>query len=323
MRQEVYISSEGILLRSGNTLYFVNREGKKALPVDAIRDIYCYGKVTMRSGAVGLLLKRGIPVHFFNKYGFYEGSLFPRIRLNSGLVIMKQCEHSLDPSKRALLAAEIVKGVKHNVLQTLKYYRKRRKDVDQFIKVIEAESIEGDIPTIMSAEGRIWANYYRSFGSFIRQFEMTTRDIRPPSNEMNALISFGNSLLYSTVLSEIYHTYLHPSISFLHEPSERRFSLALDIADLFKPVIVERVIFTLVNNRILGESEFDKDIGVMLNDRGRRLFLKEYEEKLETTIMHPSLKRKVSYRHLIRLELYKLIKHVLGDKRYESFKMWW
>ncbi|MBS7609302.1 type I-B CRISPR-associated endonuclease Cas1 [Candidatus Bathyarchaeota archaeon] len=323
MRQEVYISTEGILLRSGNTLYFMNREGKKALPVDAISDIYCYGKVTMRSGAVGLLLKKGIPVHFFNKYGFYEGSLSPRIQLNSGLVIIKQCEHSLDPSKRAWLAAEIVKGVKHNVLQTLKYYRKRGKDVDQFIKAIEAESIDGDVPTIMSAEGRIWANYYRSFGSFIRQFEMTTRDIRPPSNEMNALISFGNSLLYSTVLSEIYHTYLHPSISFLHEPSERRFSLALDVADLFKPVIVERVIFSLVNNRILERSDFDKDIGVTLNDRGRRLFLREYEEKLETTIMHPSLKRRVSYRHLIRLELYKLIKHILGDKPYESFKMWW
>jgi CRISPR-associated protein Cas1 len=301
----------------------MNKEGKKALPIENISEVYCYGKVSLRSGASSLLMKTGVPAHFFNKYGYYEGSLYPRIQLNSGLVVVKQAEHYLDADKRAEIACEIVKGVKHNVLQTLRYYKKRERNVDAFIEDIEKEQIYGDIPTLMSAEGRIWASYYKSFREIVSTFEMKEREIRPPTNEMNALISFGNSLLYSTALSEIYNTYLHPSISYLHEPSERRFSLALDLADIFKPVIVERVTFTLVNNKMLSEEDFDRDVGVLLKDRGKKLFLKEYQDKLNTTLNHPELNRKVSYKYLLRLECYKLIKHILGDKKYSSFKMWW
>lgn len=323
MKEPLYITSEGILGRKGNTLYFMNKDGKRALPVESISEVYCYGKVSLRSGASSLLLKKGIPLHYFNMYGFYEGSLYPRIQLNSGLVIVKQAEYYLNPEKRTEIAGEIVRGVKHNILQTLRYYRKKGKNVSSFVEDIENTPVEGSLPTLMSAEGKIWSIYYKSFGEIAESFEMTTREIRPPTNEMNSLISFGNSLLYSTALSEIYNTYLHPSISYLHEPSERRFSLALDLADIFKPIIVERVIFMVVNNKMISEKDFNRDVGVLLNDKGKCVFIKEYQDKLNTTINHPDLKRKVSYKYLMRLECYKLIKHILGDKKYTSFKMWW
>jgi len=324
MKEPIFITSEGILFREANTLYFMNEEnGKKPLPIENISDIYCYGKVSMKSGGEYLLMEHGIPVHFFNKYGYYMGSLYPRMVLNSGLLLIKQAEYYLDRNKRAEIAIEMVNGIKHNILQTLKYYKKKKKDVDSYIKAIEKENPTGDIATVMSAEGRIWAEYYKSFNEILNYFEMKNREIRPPTNEMNSLISFGNSLLYSTTLSEIYNTYLHPSISFLHEPSERRFSLALDIADIFKPIIVERVIFTLINNKIISEKHFEKNIGVFLNSQGKKLFIQEYIDKLNTTLYHPDLKRNVSYRYLIRLECYKLIKHFLEDKKYNSLKMWW
>ncbi|MFP3257015.1 MAG: type I-B CRISPR-associated endonuclease Cas1b [Candidatus Nanopusillus acidilobi] len=324
MKEPIFITSEGILFREANTLYFMNEEnGKKPLPIENISDIYCYGKVSMKSGGEYLLLEHGIPVHFFNKYGYYMGSLYPRMELNSGLLLVKQAEYYLDRNKRAEIATEMVNGIKHNILQTLKYYKKKKKDVDSYIKAIEKENPTGDIATVMSTEGRIWAEYYKSFNEILNYFEMNNREIRPPTNEMNSLISFGNSLLYSTTLSEIYNTYLHPSISFLHEPSERRFSLALDIADIFKPIIVERVIFTLINNKIISEKHFEKNIGVFLNSQGKKLFIQEYIDKLNTTLYHPDLKRNVSYRYLIRLECYKLIKHFLEDKKYNSLKMWW
>ncbi|MEM1653812.1 MAG: type I-B CRISPR-associated endonuclease Cas1b [Candidatus Micrarchaeia archaeon] len=323
MKEPVYITSEGILIREGNTLYFMNKDGKKALPVENISDIYCYGDVSVRSGAASLLMKIGIPVHFFNMYGGYEGSLYPRINLNSGLVVVQQAAHYLDPHKRVEIATEMISGIKHNILQTLRYYKKHGKELSAEINAIENEEIKGDIETLRSVEGRIWAVYYQSFNKIVERFKMTTREIRPPNDEMNAMISFGNSLLYSTTLSEIYNTYLHPSISFMHEPSERRFSLALDIADIFKPIIVERTIFNLINNKMISEDDFDRDIGILLNDQGKKTFIKEYNEKLNTTIRHPELNRDVSYRYLIRLECYKLIKHMIGDKKYVSFKMWW
>ena len=99
MKQPLYITSEGVLVRKSNTIYFINKETKKPLPVERISEIYCYGKVSLRSGASSLLMKKGIPVHFFNKYGYYEGSLYPREQLNSGLVIVKQVEHFIDNKK--------------------------------------------------------------------------------------------------------------------------------------------------------------------------------------------------------------------------------
>ena len=323
MKNPLYITSHGILSRKDNTLYFINEDVKKQIPIHAISEINCFGKVSLKSGASSFLMREGIVVNFFNKYGFYEGSLYPKIQLNSGLVVVKQSEHYLDCKKREFIAKEFVDGIKHNILKTMKYYSKKGKNLDDYIQNIENEKIQGDISQIMSCEGRVWNNFYQSFNIILKKFPFYKREIRPPKDEINSLISFGNSLLYTTVLSELYQTYVHPSVSFLHEPSERRFSLCLDIADIFKPIIVDRTIFKMVNNNMINKKHFTYDVGCLLNEKGKQIFISEYQKKLETTIMHKSLNKKVSYKYLIRLEGYKLIKHFLNDKRYESFKMWW
>lgn len=323
MKNPLYITSHGILSRKDNTLYFINEEVKKQIPIHAISEINCFGKVSLRSGASSFLMKEGIVVNFFNKYGFYEGSLYPKIKLNSGLIVVKQSDHYLNNEKREVIAKEFVEGIKHNILKTMKYYSKKGKNLDEYIVNVEKEVINGDISQIMSSEGRIWNNFYQSFNEILRKFHFKKREIRPPTDEINSLLSFGNSLLYTTVLSELYQTYLHPSVSFLHEPSERRFSLSLDLADIFKPIIVDRTIFKIVNNNMINKNHFTYDVGCLLNEKGKQIFISEYQKKLETTINHQTLNKKVSYKYLIRLEGYKLIKHFLNDKNYESFKMWW
>lgn len=324
MKQTLYLTNNGILKREGNTIYFIREGEKTAIPVNNILDVCCFARVSLRSGAIAFFFENNIPVHFFNKYGFYEGSLYPRDFLVAGKVLVKQVEHCLDSVKRLNIAKEFIKGTKHNVLKTLKYYSSRGKDIN-FAEIENAKPDDAsDIPTLMSIEGRIWDNYYQNFNEILRDFEFDKRERRPPTNEINALISFGNSLLYTTTLSEIYNTYLNPAISFLHEPQERRYSLALDISEIFKPLFVERVIFKLVNKQLLTEKHFESELqGVYLNDEGRRIYLKEYDEKLNTTIEHPTLGRKVTYRRLIRLECYRLIKHIIEDEKYISFKMWW
>lgn len=303
---------------------FINKEVEKKIPIKSIEQINCYGKVSLKSGAISYLLKEKIIVNFFNKYGYYEGSLYPRINLNSGNVIVNQALFYHDNEKRIEIAKEMVNGIKHNVLTTLNYYQKKGKDLEEYINKIKNEEIKGNnINQVLSCEGRIWQNYYPAFNNITKKFKIEKREYKPPSNEMNSLISFGNALLYTTTLSQIYHTYLHPSISFLHEPRERRYSLACDLADIFKPILVSRTIFKLVNNNMLNSKHFKNDVGVYLNEKGRNIFIQEYQKKLKTTVKHPNLNKKVSYKYLIRLEGYKLIKHVLNDKQYESFKMWW
>ncbi|MBC7123868.1 MAG: CRISPR-associated endonuclease Cas1, partial [Pseudothermotoga sp.] len=164
--------------------------------------------------------------------------------------------------------------------------------------------------------------YYHSFDKIIKveEFQFERRSRRPPENELNALISFGNSLLYTTVLSEIYKTHLDPRIGYLHSTNNRRFTLNLDIAEIFKPIIVDKLIFTLIKRKQIKAKDFHESVeGIVLKDSAKKLFIQSFEEKLKETVYSKSLKRQVSRRTLIRMEAYKLEKHILEDESYEPY----
>ena len=168
--------------------------------------------------------------------------------------------------------------------------------------------------------------YYSSWNDIINQdIKFEKRVKNPPDNAINSLISYVNTIIYTRVLSEIYKTQLNPTISYLHEPSERRFSLCLDIAEIFKPLIGDTLIFSMLNKKQITENDFEKNLNFLyIKDKPRMEITKEMDKRLQTTIKHKKLDREVSYEYLIRLEVYKLIKYLLGDEeKYEGFKMWW
>lgn len=324
MKVNFYLVKNGKLMRKENTVYFVSREKRFLLPIHKIHTIYVYGKVSVTSQVISYLAKNGVCIHFFNKYGFFEGSFYPRETLVSGDVVVKQAAHYLDGKKRLYLAKEFLCGCFDNISRNLKYY-----SLEDAVHEIEEWTLKvpdvRSIPELMSIEGNIWSIYYNSFNQILPdnfQFEKRTR--RPPENMVNCLISFANSLIYSATLSEIYNTQLNPAVSFLHEPHERRFSLSLDLSEIFKPFLGDRTIFKVLNKGILTEDHFREDVNYcLLNEEGKKLFLKHFDERMKTTIKHRSLRRNVSYQRLIRLECYKLIKHLLGIQKYVAFRMWW
>jgi len=258
------------------------------------------------------------------------GSFYPREHYNSGYMILKQAEYYLDQEKRLELAKSFVKGAIDNIRKVLNYYTNRGKDLlKSKIQSIEdlAEGIEGckKVDEIMGLEGNIRDIYYSCFNDITENedFFIKERTKRPPSNYMNALISFGNSLLYTAILSEIYKTHLDPRIGYLHATNFRRFSLNLDIAEIFKPIIVDRIIFSMVNKKEITPKDFDEKLeGVYLKEKGMKLFVQNFEEKMKTTIQYKDL-GKISYRRLIRLELYKLEKHLLGEEKYSPYISPW
>lgn len=324
-KKSYYLVKNGKLISKEGNLYFLTEEGEKIpIPVERLYSIYVYGSVSLTSGAITLLSKSGIPVHFFSKYGFPKGTFYPRETLVSGDLLVKQVSHYLDEEKRLEIAREILRGSFHNMRRNLLRYK--LEEASDEIKSLEGKLEDMDsINRLMSLEGKAWDIYYNCFNYILPEgFEFDRRSRRPPQNMVNALISFSNSLIYSTVLTEIYNTQLNPTVSFLHEPSERRFSLSLDLSEIFKPFLGDRVIFKVLNKGIITEKDFSKELNYcLLTERGKRKFLTAYDERLSRTIKHRSLGRKVSYRRLIRLECYKLIKHLLGMEKYESFKMWW
>lgn len=343
MEKPFYIFSSGRIRRKDNTIFFeykdhsTDKDGSKetaisrrVIPVESIDSIYIFGEVDLNTKVINFLGQNHIPVHFFNYYGYYTGTLYPREYAVSGHLLVKQVEHYIDQKLRFNIALEIIQSSNHNILKNLKYYERRYGDLEKFISDIENKNKElltsRSIEELMGFEGQIHRRYFEAWNNILKSesFLFDKRTRMPPENPINALISFGNSIMYATVLSEIYKTQLNPAISYLHQPSTRRFSLSLDLAEIFKPLIVDRLIFSMINHNQIREDHFEDNLEFCyLNEKGRKTFISQFDEKLKTTVKHPTLKRNVSYRQLIKLECYKLIKHILGEEQYKGFKMWW
>lgn len=334
MKKTYYLFNPGRLSRKDNTLKFIpvdenGREGQpKFIPVEGVSDLYCFGSLDANSAMFNFLGKAGISIHFFDYYEHYTGSFQPKEYLLAGKMQIQQTKHYLDTEKRLKIAKKFIEGSAFNIIKNLRYYHNRNKDLEaQLVKIEDLNGKIGStqaIPELMGIEGNIRQTYYSGFDTIINDHAMEGRSMRPPLNEVNALVSFGNMLCYTQCLDQIYHTQLNPTISFLHEPGYRRYSLALDLAEIFKPILVDRVIFRVLNRKEIQSRDFDFQVNrVVLKESGKRTFIKAFEERLGETIAHRTLKKQVSYKHLVKLECYKLSKHLLEMETYQPFKIWW
>lgn len=330
MKRSYYIYNNGSLKRKDNTITFTDEyDEKKDLPIERVGDIYVMSEMTFNSSLINILSQNGIPVHFFNYYSFYTGSFYPREQLVSGNLLVHQVEHYLDCEKRLQLAKAFIEGASFNIYRNLRYYNGRGKNVQSFMDTIE--DLRKEIPKaksiqeLMGYEGNIRKTYYKAWPTIIDQeIEFEKRVKNPPDNMINTMISFVNTLIYTKVLSELYQTQLNPTISYLHEPGDRRFSLSLDIAEIFKPILADRLIFSLLNRNQITEKSFTKGLNYLhFTKEASKTVVAELDAKMQTTIKHKDLDKTVSYQHLMRLECYKLVKHLLGEKEYEPFKIWW
>lgn len=330
MQQSFYVYNNGDLKRKNNTLRFTSYDGEKRdIPIERISDIYVMSEMSFNTTFLSYISQYGIPIHFFNYYNFYTGSFYPKESNLAGQLLVNQVQHYTEYDKRLLIAKKFIQAAADNIYRNLRYYNGRDKNVSDYMKDIDSlrTGLVGvkSIQELMGIEGNIRKKYYAAWSVIINQeIEFDKRVMHPPDNMINSLISFVNSLVYTRTLSEIYHTQLNPTISYLHEPGIRRYSLCLDISEVFKPLIGDRLIFSLLNRKQITEKSFTKELNYLhLKKDASKLIVSEFEKKMKQTIMHKELGRQVSYQYLIRLEAYKLIKHLIGEKEYEGFRIWW
>lgn len=330
MQQSFYVYNNGDLKRKDNTLRFTSYDGEKRdIPIERISDIYVMSEMSFNTTFLSYISQYGIPIHFFNYYNFYTGSFYPKESNLAGQLLVNQVQHYTEYDKRLLIAKKFIQAAADNIYRNLRYYNGRDKNVSDYMKDIDPlrTGLVGvkSIQELMGIEGNIRKKYYAAWSVIINQeIEFDKRVMHPPDNMINSLISFVNSLVYTRTLSEIYHTQLNPTISYLHEPGIRRYSLCLDISEVFKPLIGDRLIFSLLNRKQITEKSFTKELNYLhLKKDASKLIVSEFEKKMKQTIMHKELGRQVSYQYLIRLEAYKLIKHLIGEKEYEGFRIWW
>jgi CRISPR-associated protein Cas1 len=327
-----HIFADGDLKRNEGTLRIDTLDGEtEYLPVESVDTLYLHGQITFNTRALGLLNEHGIPVHVFGWKDHYRGSYLPKRDHISGDTVVQQVRAYDDPARRLSIAEDFVAASIHNMRANVRYYDDKRGDFTGALNRLEAlkqRVRNGDsesIDELRGIEATARKAYYRCFDTILRDpFELTRREYNPPTSEANALISFLNGMVYTSCVSAIRQTALDPTVGFLHEPGERRFTLSLDIADIFKPILADRVAFRVVNRQHISIDDFESELeGCLLSEDGRLAVLEEFEKMLDETIEHPRLNRKVSYKTLVRTDVYSLKKHLIAGEPYRATERWW
>lgn len=324
-----HIINNGILNRKDFTLLFENDRGKKYLPVEATESLNVYSSIIFSSDFFKYISSKKICVNIFDKFGELAGTFSPPESLHGGLTMLKQAAIYLDEDKRKLIARKLEIASLHNKRSNLKYYERHhshenlKNGIKAFSEWITEMNEATDVPMLLTIEARARQLYYSLFHEIIDDptFRFTKRTRRPPKDPLNALISFGNVFLYNRIATEIQKTSLDIRIGFVHATNRRSQSLNLDIADLFKPLIVDRAIFTIINRHMIHASEhFEKteDGGIYLNKEGKQIFINELENKVYQKQTEENQPR--TYDTRIREEIHKIFRFVCYDEKYKPFK---
>jgi len=316
--------SENVILPAQKTDSVGN---PKYIPAESVEAIYTFGEVRFNTQFFKCMSYYEIPVHIFNYYGNYVGSFLPASNSGSGEIQILQYGAYLNDYKRLSIAKAIIESAVKNILSNLKSYTYSGIDLDDTINTITSISEQirfaDSVQELLGFEGTARNTYYSCWQDiFKQQTDFEKRIKNPPQGIINSLISFGNSLLYAVCLSEIFRTRLNPFIGFIHETGDNKHPLVYDISEIFKPVVVDKVIFRVINLNIIKPDDFKQtDKGLRLKDDARKKFVEEFENKLSSVIHHKRLNRRLSFRSLIRMECYNLINYLTGKlKSYDPYR---
>jgi CRISPR-associated endonuclease Cas1 subtype I-B len=326
---EYHLIADGIITQKDYNLLFENPDKKMYIPQECTECLNLYSNITFSTSFFMFAAQNSLLLNFFDKNGEYQGAFIPyKLSATSSLSVQQALVYA-DEGKRLWLAKQFATAAAHNIRENLKYYARHsdsaqlRRSIEEITAMMQVEKEAKNAPELMLTEGRVRETYYACLNDIMPNddFHFTKRTRRPPLDPLNSLISFGNTVLYNRVAKEIYKSRLDIRVGFLHSARRRYESLNLDVAEIFRPVIVEKVIFSLINKRMLGEKlHFDyRDSGaVFLNNEGKKIFLTEFEEKMTQRIKIKT--GTISYAELIRAEIGKLTRYFDKGEPYKAYK---
>jgi CRISPR-associated protein Cas1 len=315
---------------------------KERVPLIKIDEVVVLGEVTLTASAMHLLLERDIEITFLGHYGQFKGRLSPSFSKNA-ILRMAQYRAHQDMTKRCELARRFVIGKLMNQRTMLQRYQRRQSDaemkqaIEQMSRLLHqlatlpldrthvAQRLaSGDnriagtpLETILGMEGAGSAAYFNCFGKLLsdpRQWPFPARVKRPPTDPVNALLSFGYSLLTNKVASAVQLVGFDHFVGYLHSSFYGRPALALDLVEEFRPVIVDSVVLNMLNNRMLTPEDFVGELGAYrLKQEKRKVFFTKFEERLNEEVQHPLFGYKTTYRRCIELQARLLAKHLTGE----------
>lgn len=288
---------------------------KKTIPLETLESITIMGHAQMTTQCVQECLKHGIPVSFFSKGGTYFGRLKSTGHINPERQ-RKQC--SLYETDFALsLSKNIISGKLHNQSVVLRRYEKSKNiDVADSIKLLSIcrEKIANcsTIPEIMGFEGQGAKAYFDGLSKLVEpQFIFYGRNRRPPKDEFNSMISLGYSIIMNEIYAKIEAKGLNPYFGFLHSDREKHPTLASDLMEEWRAVIVDATVMSLINGHEIHKDNFQLNLeepGCYLTREGIKIFIEKIEKKLQTEVRYLDyVDYPVSFRRAIYLQINQIV----------------
>lgn len=323
-----------------------NREARKIrIPLGKVTQVIVYGNVTLTTPAIEALLARHTEICYLTPYGKFIGRISGEDHKHGQLRLVQRRAHD-DPTLVLHVARVCVRAKLHNQRTLLlRSNRVRESDslslaadqIGTMIALLDALPTDAELPPnpskpqadtvlgqLMGIEGAAAAAYFKGYGElFIQPWcdLFTGRHKRPPTDPVNALLSYGYTLLISQTVAAAQIVGADPYVGYLHSTQYGKPALALDIVEMFRAPIVDSVVLTLLNNRMLSLNDFEETLGSWrLKDEGRKLFLQKFEERLNVEFKHPIFKKEVTYRRCLELQVRLLSRWLLGEfKRFREF----
>ncbi|MDD6572142.1 MAG: type I-C CRISPR-associated endonuclease Cas1c, partial [Thermoflexaceae bacterium] len=323
MNEKAYLSLEGETV-------FVEIESEKAgqFPLHTLESIICFSYCGATPALMGECAKRGINLAFYSPFGKFLCRVTGESR---GNVLLRKQQYRISDNESAscVIARNFILGKVFNcrwsVDRTLRDHEMRidseqcRKAIYVLSGALEKIKIEDNLDTLRGLEGESATIYFSVFDEMIlnqkEDFYFHGRNKRPPLDNVNAMLSFGYSLLANDCANALEGVGIDSFVGFMHRDRPGRKSLALDLMEELRPVLVDRFVLTLINNKQIKAEHFkmSNSGAVEFTDDGKKKFLSAWQNHKKEEIVHPYLKEKISWGLVPHVQALLLARHLRGD----------
>lgn len=328
----LYLTEPGSRLeKEYNRLRVKDKDGNSLMvvPVNRVTEVVLVGYSGLTTPAMHILLEHGIGVTLLNTGGKIRGRLSPPTGKNIPLRTA-QYTRSTDPHFQLELSRALVNGKLRNSRTIARRLIRNIENpppgqFDRIITALKAAKTAADIPTLMSHEGQAAHAYFAILRRALHHpLPFGSRSRRPPRDPVNALLSFGYSLLTAGVISALEIVGLDPYCGFFHRTAYGRPALALDLMEEFRPIIADSVILTAINKKIITANDFQPALGntpgIYLTRSGLKKFLAQYTRRMQTTVFHPLANHPLTYQKILEVQARQIAKFIQNEvDKYRPF----
>jgi CRISPR-associated protein Cas1 len=341
-KRALYLNTQGYRVGCNDAVLKVKEKDRlvEEVRVMDVCHVALFGNIQMSTQAVQRLCDEDIPVTWFSMGGWFYGMTRGH-SLKNVLLRIEQFRHAADPVSCLRLAQQFVRGKIHNhrVLFMRNHVEPPERTKLRLGQAREDALATRSLEELLGTEGAAASVYFAQFGGMIREqadddfleglappegaalekqspltFDFTTRNRRPPTDPVNALLSLAYSLLAKECTLAACAVGLDPYVGFYHQPRHGRPALALDVMEEFRPLIAESAVLTAINNRYVSTADFvSAGKAVNLSVAGRKQFFQCFEQRMNSLITHPVFDYKVSYRRALELQFRILARVLTGE----------